>query len=247
MLSQRIREDMKTAMKAGDKRRLGVIRLILAAIKQREVDERIELDDSQTLAVLDKMVKQRRESLEQYEKVQRELKEIREEIAALKEQLPHLEINLLDADASHSAALMPRSGFIRISRGPSWRKLKPRSASSRSEVRTAPSSRRATSWRKWAFTPITCASGRFRSPVRWRNSCASALVKLATLRAERSSLDLSWDDFHCSITLAEPREQRRQRQRAEHRGGEDDRGDEGHASQSRGHAKGTCWRPYPGQ
>ena len=57
---------MKTAMKAGDKRRLGVIRLILAAIKQREVDERIELDDTQTLAVLDKMVKQRRESLAQY-------------------------------------------------------------------------------------------------------------------------------------------------------------------------------------
>ena len=71
MLSQRIREDMKTAMKAGDKRRLGVIRLILAAIKQREVDERIELDDSQTLAVLDKMVKQRRDSIEQFEKAGR--------------------------------------------------------------------------------------------------------------------------------------------------------------------------------
>ena len=71
MLSQRIRDDMKTAMKAGDKRRLGVIRLILAAIKQREVDERIELDDSQTLAVLDKMVKQRRDSIEQFEKAGR--------------------------------------------------------------------------------------------------------------------------------------------------------------------------------
>ena len=71
MLSQRIREDMKTSMKAGDKRRLGVIRLILAAIKQREVDERIELDDSQTLAVLDKMVKQRRDSIEQFEKAGR--------------------------------------------------------------------------------------------------------------------------------------------------------------------------------
>jgi len=71
MLSQRIREDMKTAMKAGEKRRLGVIRLILAAIKQREVDERIELDDTQTLAVLDKMVKQRRDSIEQFEKAGR--------------------------------------------------------------------------------------------------------------------------------------------------------------------------------
>ena len=71
MLSQRIREDMKTAMKAGEKRRLGVIRLVLAAIKQREVDERIELDDTQTLAVLDKMVKQRRDSIEQFEKAGR--------------------------------------------------------------------------------------------------------------------------------------------------------------------------------
>lgn len=57
---------MKTAMKAGDKSRLAVIRLMLAAIKQREVDERIELDDAQVLAVLDKMVKQRRDSIQQY-------------------------------------------------------------------------------------------------------------------------------------------------------------------------------------
>jgi hypothetical protein len=66
MLKAQIQSDMKTAMKAGDKARLGVIRLILAAIKQREVDERIELDDSQVLAVLDKMLKQRRDSIEQY-------------------------------------------------------------------------------------------------------------------------------------------------------------------------------------
>lgn len=66
MLKAQIQSDMKTALKAGDKTRLGVIRLILAAIKQREVDERIELDDSQVLAVLDKMVKQRRDSIEQF-------------------------------------------------------------------------------------------------------------------------------------------------------------------------------------
>jgi hypothetical protein len=71
MLRQRIQEDMKTAMKAGDKQRLGVIRLILAAIKQREVDERIELDDQQVLTVLDKMVKQRRESVVQFAKANR--------------------------------------------------------------------------------------------------------------------------------------------------------------------------------
>jgi uncharacterized protein YqeY len=66
MLKQRIQDDMKAAMKAGDKPRLAVIRLILAAIKQREVDERIELNDEQVLAVLDKMVKQRRDSIQQY-------------------------------------------------------------------------------------------------------------------------------------------------------------------------------------
>ena len=72
MLKAQIQSDMKTAMKAGDKARLGVIRLILAAVKQREVDERIELDDSQVLAVLDKMLKQRRDSIEQYSAAGRE-------------------------------------------------------------------------------------------------------------------------------------------------------------------------------
>jgi len=65
-LKGRISDDMKAAMRGGDKRRLAAIRLIQAAIKQREVDERIELDDQQVIATLDKMVKQRRESLEQY-------------------------------------------------------------------------------------------------------------------------------------------------------------------------------------
>ncbi len=66
MLTQQITDAMKAAMKGGDKARLAVIRLMLAAIKQREVDERIELDDAQVLAVLDKMVKQRRDSIQQY-------------------------------------------------------------------------------------------------------------------------------------------------------------------------------------
>jgi uncharacterized protein len=65
-LKEQITSDMKEAMKAGDKPRLSVIRLILAAVKQREVDERITLDDSQVLAVLDKMLKQRRESVAQF-------------------------------------------------------------------------------------------------------------------------------------------------------------------------------------
>ncbi len=66
MLKAQLIDDMKTAMKGGDKARLSVIRLINAAIKQREVDERIELSDEQVLAVLDKMVKQRRDSIKQY-------------------------------------------------------------------------------------------------------------------------------------------------------------------------------------
>ena len=66
-LKTQLNDDMKTAMKAGEKPRLAVIRLALAAIKQREVDERIVLDDAQILAVLDKMIKQRRDSVQQYQ------------------------------------------------------------------------------------------------------------------------------------------------------------------------------------
>ncbi len=90
MLKQRLVEDMKTAMKAGEKRRLGVIRLINAAIKQREVDERIELDDTQVLAVLDKMLKQRRDSITQYEAAKREdlAEQERYEIGVCQEYLP---------------------------------------------------------------------------------------------------------------------------------------------------------------
>ena len=81
---------MKASLKAGDKRRLGTVRLVLAAIKQREVDERIELDDPQVLAVLDKMVKQRRESIAQYEKAGRsELAEQEAfEVGIIQEYLP---------------------------------------------------------------------------------------------------------------------------------------------------------------
>ncbi|AKH21513.1 GatB/YqeY domain-containing protein [Sedimenticola thiotaurini] len=90
MLKQRIQDDMKSAMKGGDKARLGVIRLLMAAIKQREVDERVELDDEQILAVLDKMVKQRRDSISQYEQAGRaELAEQEAfEITVLQDYLP---------------------------------------------------------------------------------------------------------------------------------------------------------------
>jgi uncharacterized protein len=89
-LKGRITEDMKSAMKAGDKERLKTVRLILAAIKQIEVDTRKELDDAAVLAVLTKMGKQRRDSIDQFEKGNREdLAAIeRAEIAVLDEYLP---------------------------------------------------------------------------------------------------------------------------------------------------------------
>ena len=71
-LKQRLTDDMKAAMKGGDKGSLGVIRLVNAAIKQKEVDERIELDDAAVLAVLEKLVKQRKDSVSQYEGAGRE-------------------------------------------------------------------------------------------------------------------------------------------------------------------------------
>ena len=89
-LKERIDDDMKAAMRARDKERLAAIRLILAAIKQREVDERRELDDAAVLSVLDKMVKQRRESIAQYEQAGREdlaAKE-RAELAVIQAYLP---------------------------------------------------------------------------------------------------------------------------------------------------------------
>jgi len=71
-LKTQLTEDMKAAMKSGEKDRLGVIRLILAAVKQKEVDERIEMTDPLVLAVLEKMVKQRKDSISQYEGAGRE-------------------------------------------------------------------------------------------------------------------------------------------------------------------------------
>ncbi|MBZ4193537.1 MAG: GatB/YqeY domain-containing protein [Candidatus Contendobacter sp.] len=71
-IKDHLQDDMKAAMRAKDKQRLGAIRLILAAVKQREIDERIVLSDLQTLVVLEKMIKQRRESLAQYQSAGRD-------------------------------------------------------------------------------------------------------------------------------------------------------------------------------
>jgi hypothetical protein len=90
VLKQRITDDMKAAMKAGDKPRLGAIRLVMAAIKQREVDERTELADDQVLAVLEKMVKQRRDAITQYRQAGRDELAAREqaEIEVIQDYLP---------------------------------------------------------------------------------------------------------------------------------------------------------------
>jgi uncharacterized protein YqeY len=89
-LKDRITEDMKAAMRAKDAQRLGAIRLLLAAIKQREVDERIELDDAAVIAVVDKLSKQRRDSIEQFSRAAREDLAERErfELGVLAEYLP---------------------------------------------------------------------------------------------------------------------------------------------------------------
>src|ERR1700728_2177056 len=71
-LKERITDDMKAAMRSGEKERLGVIRMITSAIKQREVDERITLDDAQVLSVLEKMIKQRKEVLVQFQAANRQ-------------------------------------------------------------------------------------------------------------------------------------------------------------------------------
>jgi uncharacterized protein YqeY len=114
-LKQQLTDDMKAAMRGGDKHRLGVIRLVLAAVKQREVDERIELDDAQTLAVLEKMLKQRKDSVSQYVAGHREdLAEVeRAEMAVIETYLPaqldDAELDALIADAiAATGASSPR-------------------------------------------------------------------------------------------------------------------------------------------
>jgi uncharacterized protein len=100
-LKDRVTEDMKTAMRAKDSERLGTIRMITAAIKQREVDERIALDDTQVLSVIEKMIKMRKESIEQFKSggrddlVARESKEIELLQAYMPAQLPEAEVNAL--------------------------------------------------------------------------------------------------------------------------------------------------------
>ena len=119
-LKERITEDMKSAMRASDKERLSTIRMVQAAIKQREVDERIVLDDTQVLAVLEKMVKQRRESISAFEQggradlADKEKAEIAVLSAYLPEQLSEAEVDALirAAIAETGAASMKDMGKV---------------------------------------------------------------------------------------------------------------------------------------
>jgi uncharacterized protein YqeY len=105
-LKQRVTDEMKSALRAGNKPRLGIIRLMLSAIKQREIDDRIILDDAQILAVLDKMIKQRRDSISQYLAAQRQDLADQEsyEISILQEFMPAA-LNEAEIDAMIDTAL----------------------------------------------------------------------------------------------------------------------------------------------
>ena len=119
-LKERISEDMKTAMRSGEKDRLAVIRLLQAAIKQREVDERITLDDAQITGVLEKMIKQRKESIVAFEKGARADLVAKEnaEIAVLQPYLPaqlsesELDALIADAIASTGATSIKDMGKV---------------------------------------------------------------------------------------------------------------------------------------
>ncbi len=119
-LKARITEDMKAAMRSGEKDRLGLIRMLQAGIKQREVDERIELDDTQVLAVIDKMVKQRKDSVTQFRAGGREDLAAREEAELgwladyLPAQLSDAEVDALikEAIAATGASSMKDMGKV---------------------------------------------------------------------------------------------------------------------------------------
>jgi len=119
-LKGRITDDMKAAMRSGEKERLGIIRMITAAIKQREVDERITLDDAQVLSVLEKMIKQRKESLTQFQAgnrpdlVDKETREISLLQGYMPSQLSDAEIDALigDAIAATGAASIKDMGKV---------------------------------------------------------------------------------------------------------------------------------------
>jgi uncharacterized protein YqeY len=126
-LKEQLQQDMKQAMRGGDKRRLGAIRLVMAAIKQREVDERIELDDAAVTAVLDKMAKQRRESIAQYSKAGRDdlVEQENFELELLKTYLPE-QLDEAEIDAMIEATIQSTGAASVKDMGKVMGQLKPR-------------------------------------------------------------------------------------------------------------------------
>ena len=119
-LQSQVVEDMKTAMRAKDAARLSTIRMLLAAIKQREVDERIELTDADVLAIIEKMIKQRRDSITQFEAGKRddlvatERAEIEVLVAYMPERLADAEIDALIAEAIASTGAAGMAGMGKV-------------------------------------------------------------------------------------------------------------------------------------
>jgi len=128
-LKQQLTEDMKAAMKAGDKHTLGVVRLVNAAIKQREVDERIELDDAAVVAAMEKMVKQRKDSVSQFAAAGREdLAAIeRAEIVVIEKYLP-AKLGEAELQAAVDAAIAETGASTPADMGKLMGVLKPRLA-----------------------------------------------------------------------------------------------------------------------
>jgi uncharacterized protein YqeY len=129
LLRAQIAEDMKTAMRAKDAPRLSAIRLLLAALKQREVDERIELTDADVLAIIDKMIKQRRDSIEQFEKGARKDLADKEqfEITVLQGYMPAA-MSAAEVDAAVAEAIVSTGAKLMADMGKVMAVLKPRLA-----------------------------------------------------------------------------------------------------------------------
>ncbi|MBI3527789.1 MAG: GatB/YqeY domain-containing protein [Betaproteobacteria bacterium] len=129
LLRAQIVEDMKTAMRAKDAPRLSAIRLLLAALKQREVDERIELADTDVLAIIEKMIKQRRDSIEQFEKGGRQDLADKEqfEITVLQGYMPAA-MSAAEVDAAVTEAISSSGAKLMADMGKVMALLKPRLA-----------------------------------------------------------------------------------------------------------------------
>jgi len=129
LLKARIAEDMKAAMRAKDAPRLSTVRLLLAALKQREVDERIELTDADVLAIIDKMIKQRRDSIEQFEKGARQDLADKEkfEISVLQGYMPAA-MSAAEVDAAVAEAIASTDAKLMADMGKVMAVLKPRLA-----------------------------------------------------------------------------------------------------------------------